>query len=457
MRFTLRGILRDRCMWVLMAAFLLTGCAARHPGDPIKPGFNVYSKEQDIELGRQAAAEVRKQVPVVQNAQLQNYITAIGKKLAAQPEAGDYPYSFTLINEPSINAFALPGGPIFVNSGLIEAADNEAQVAGVLAHEIAHVALRHGTNQASKANLIQLPAVLAGMAIGQDTVVDQIAQIGLGLGVNSVIMKYSRDAENQADALGTRILAEAGYNPIEMANFFEKLQEEGGSRPPQFLSSHPDPGNRVTKVQAEIQALPASITRNFDTSVGNFAQAKQLVAHLPKPPSPQQTMARREAPTEGPSGAMQTLRARTFEVARPSGWQAFGDQSSSTVTVAPSQGLVQTRAGTSLGYGVVMSYYQPGAARNLGQATNELVNQLAGLDRSIQSRGGQRQVTVSGNPGLITTLYGQSPYGGAERLMLLTVPRPEGLFYMVFVAPDNRFDQLSAPFQRMVDSLEFSR
>lgn len=457
MQSKIHGTLRQPLLHVLLAALLFAGCAARNPGDPLKPGFNVYSKQQDIELGQQAAAEVRQQVPVVKNTELQNYISEIGKKLATQPGAGDYPYTFTLINEPSINAFALPGGPIFVNSGLIGAADNEAQVAGVLAHEIAHVALRHGTNQASKANLIQLPAVLAGMAIGQETVVDQIAQIGLGLGVNSLIMKYSRDAENQADALGTRILAEAGYNPIEMANFFEKLQEEGGSRPPQFLSSHPDPGNRVKKVQAEIQALPPSVTGNFGTSVGNFAQEKQLVAQLPKPPAPQQSMARQEAPAEGPSGAMQTLRARTFQVNRPSGWQAFGDQSSSTVTVAPTQGLVQTRSGSSLGYGVVMSYYQPQAARNLGQATNELVSQLAGLDRSIQSRGGQRQVTVSGNPGLITTLYGQSPYGGAERLMLLTVPRPEGLFYMVFVAPDNRFEQLSSPFQQMVNSLQFSR
>ncbi|MCC6265290.1 MAG: M48 family metalloprotease [Bryobacterales bacterium] len=455
MRYKLQGRLRYRWLPALLAVLALAGCAARHPGDPIKPGFNMYSKEQDIELGRQAAAEVRKQVQVVQNPELQNYIGAIGKKLAAQPEAGGYPYSFTLINEPSINAFALPGGPIFVNTGLIEAADNEAQVAGVLAHEIAHVALRHGTNQASKASLIQLPAVLAGMAIGQDSVVDQIAQLGLGFGVNSVILKYSRDAENQADALGTRILAEAGYNPIEMANFFEKLQEEGGSRPPQFLSSHPDPGNRVSRVQAEIQALPASIPRDFHASVGNFAHEKRLVAQLPKPRSREQTAERREAPTESPSGAMQTLRARTFEVARPAGWQAFGDQSSSTVTVAPSQGLVQTRTGASLGYGVVMSYYQPRDARNLEQATGELVSQLAGLDRSIQSRGNQRRVTVSGNPGLVTTLYGQSPYGGAERLMLLTVPRPEGLFYMVFVAPDSRFEQLSAPFEQMVNSLTF--
>lgn len=450
-------LVRRSVAHALIGVLLFSACATRQPGDPIRPGFNVYSKQQDVELGQQAAAEIRRQVPVVENSQLQNYVKTIGEKLAAQPEADDYPYSFTLINEPSINAFALPGGPIFVHTGLIAQADNEAQIAGVLAHEIAHVALRHGTNQASKANMIQLPAILAGVAIGQETVVDQIAQIGLGLGVNSLIMKYSRDAENQADALGTRILAGAGYNPLEMANFFEKLEGEGGPRPPQFLSSHPNPGNRVRSVQAEIQALPPSATKSFDASVGDFSRMQQLVAGLPKPPAQQQTLARQQAPTQGPTGGMETLRARTFAISRPSGWETFGDQSSSTVTIAPRQGLVQTQRGSSLGYGVVMSYYNPQAARNLQEATNELVRDLAGLDRSIQSRGGQRRVQVSGNPGIVTTLYGSSPYGGAERLMLLTVPRPEGIFYMVFVAPDNRFEQLSGPFQQMVDSLQFSR
>ncbi|MCW5966774.1 MAG: M48 family metalloprotease, partial [Bryobacterales bacterium] len=134
-----------RCLTnALVAVLLFSGCATRQPGDPIRPGFNVYSKQQDVELGRQAAAEIRRQVPVVENSQLQNYVRAIGENLARQPEADDYPYSFTLINEPSINAFALPGGPIFVHTGLIAQADNEAQIAGVLAHEIAHVALRHG-------------------------------------------------------------------------------------------------------------------------------------------------------------------------------------------------------------------------------------------------------------------------------------------------------------------------
>src|SRR5690606_32776504 len=135
---------------VVLFVIVLAACATRQPGDPLKPGFNQFSRDQDIDLGRQAAAEIKQQVDVVKNDTLQNYIRGLGLRLARQPEAEDYPYEFTLINEGSINAFALPGGPIFIHSGLLAAADTEAQLVGVMSHEIAHVALRHGTSQASK-------------------------------------------------------------------------------------------------------------------------------------------------------------------------------------------------------------------------------------------------------------------------------------------------------------------
>ena len=159
----------NRWLIALLCALSLT-CATRNPGDPITPGYNLFSKQQDIELGRQAAGEIRQQVDIVNDPELQQYIRDLGSRLARQPEADDYPYEFTLINEPSINAFALPGGPIFIHSGLIAAADNEGQLVGVLAHEISHVALRHGTSQASKAQMIQLPAILAGAVMGQNSV-----------------------------------------------------------------------------------------------------------------------------------------------------------------------------------------------------------------------------------------------------------------------------------------------
>jgi predicted Zn-dependent protease len=265
---------------VLLLSSLAIACAVRKPGEPIRPGINLFSKQQDIELGREAASEVRKQIDVVDNNALQNYVTVLGQRIARLPEANNFPYSFTLVNDKSINAFALPGGSVFLNTGVILAAEDEAQVTGVLAHEVAHVALRHGTNQVSKANIAQLPAVLASTAIGEGSLTAQLAQLGIGLGLNSLLLKYSRDAESQADALGARMMAKLGYNPIEMARFFENLQAEGGSRAPQFLSSHPNPGNRVKAVEAEIQYLPQ---RQYNARTGEFSEMKALTAGLPPP------------------------------------------------------------------------------------------------------------------------------------------------------------------------------
>jgi beta-barrel assembly-enhancing protease len=266
---------------ILILLVLATAAVAQGPRQ-LKPGFNLFSKEQDIQLGKEAAAEIEKQVTVLNDAQLNAYIRRIGERLAAAPEAGDFPYSFKLVPDKSINAFALPGGPTYVHTGLIAAAENEAQLAGVMAHEIAHVALRHGTNQVTKANLIRLPAMLAGAVAGDRGLLGQLSQLGIGLGANSVLMKFSRSAENEADLLGTRMMARAGFNPTEMARFFEKLQAEGGNRGLQFFSSHPNPGNRVKSVEAELRYLPSRSYSDGDARA--FAAAKQRVSALPAPP-----------------------------------------------------------------------------------------------------------------------------------------------------------------------------
>ena len=251
--------------------------------DP-KPGFNLFSKAQDVQLGKEAAAEIEKQYEVVSNPELQRYIDTIGKRLTSSRRASDFPYSFKVVSDDSINAFALPGGPMFIHTGLIKAAENEAQLAGVMAHEISHVALRHGTNQVSKANLIQLPAALGGQMAGGG-LLGTIAQAGIGIGANSALMKFSRGAETQADTNGTLILSDAGYNPLEMARFFEKLGADGAkqSRVAEFFSSHPSPGNRVKAVEGLITQLPRKEYTNGDQAA--FTRAKDIVLKLP-PPKP---------------------------------------------------------------------------------------------------------------------------------------------------------------------------
>jgi predicted Zn-dependent protease len=176
---------------------------------------------------------------------------------------------------------------MFIYTGLLKACDNEAQLAGVMGHEMSHVILRHGTHEASKANLIELPALLAGNLIGDDTVTGRLARMGLGLGANSFILKFSRDAESEADALGSHLMSEAGYDPVEMARFFEKLA--AGPHPPQLFSDHPNPGNRERAIQAEMQTLPA---RSYGYQTGDFQRMRSEVTGLPPVPKPVPTAPR---------------------------------------------------------------------------------------------------------------------------------------------------------------------
>jgi predicted Zn-dependent protease len=245
----------------------------------LQPGFNLFSKEQDIQLGREAAREIEKQVRLVPDREVQEYAERLGRRLAARPEADKYPYFFKVVDDREINAFALPGGPIYIHTGVIAAAENEAQLAGVIAHEISHVALRHGTNQVTKAHLVRLPALLAGMAIGSDSLLGQLGQLGVSIGANSLLLTFSRGAERDADLLGVRILSGAGYNPIEMARFFEKLETGKGLRAPQFLSSHPNPGNRRRAVEQEIRYLPR---RAYQRDSDEFPRIQRLVQELSK-------------------------------------------------------------------------------------------------------------------------------------------------------------------------------
>jgi beta-barrel assembly-enhancing protease len=222
----------------------------------IDPDANRFSPAQDVELGRRAAAEVRQKLPMSRDRQAENAVERIGARLVAaiparlrQPQ---FRYTFQVVDRKDINAFALPGGPIFVNRGMLDAARNDGEVAGVIAHEISHVVLRHGTAQATKAQPFQLGAFagqLLGSLLGGKTgaVIAQGSQIGLG----TYFMKYSREYEREADLLGVQIMARAGYDPRHMANMFQTIERRSGGGGPEWLSDHPSPANRYAAINRE--------------------------------------------------------------------------------------------------------------------------------------------------------------------------------------------------------------
>lgn len=449
---------------LLCSLILIAACSAFAQPHHFKPGFNLFSKEQDIQLGKEAAAQVEQQMEVVKNPELQAYIERIGKKLASQPQAGGFPYTFKVVKDPSINAFALPGGPTFVNTGLIAAADNEDQLAGVMAHEISHVALRHGTNQASKQNLIQLPAMLAGSMMGNGSLLGQLAQVGIGLGANSVLLKFSRTDESQADLNGAQIMAGAGYNPVEMARFFEKLEAQGGHAGPQFLSDHPNPGNRMKAIQEEIRYLPQ---REY-TAANNtqFRQMQAIVKALP----PGKTRTRAGNLDSGnstgpgadvrPSGNFREYKGRAFAISYPDNWQVFGDNDSAAVTIAPKSAVAQDSNGQAqIGYGVMASFYFPQdrSSIDLAQDTNGLLQQLRRSNPGLEVGSQQpRRVKVSSQDALVTSMSSQSPYRGeTEHDTLVTTVRPEGLLYLIFITPARDAQNMQSTFDKMVRSLRF--
>jgi predicted Zn-dependent protease len=274
--------LRNTKFSIIFVVLLVVSALAQGPTQ-IKPGFNFFSKQQDVQLGQEAAAQVRKQMTVIKDPTLTGYVNAVGKRLMASQEAkaSGFPFTFEVVADPSINAFALPGGPMFINTGLLRAVDNEAQLAAVMGHEMSHVILRHGTNQASKANFIELPAMLAGELAGNGSMIGQLAQLGIGVAANSVLLKFSRTAESQADLMGSHLMAEAGYDPMEMAKFFAKLNAIGGSSAFQFLSDHPNPGNREKAIEQEAARLPE---QTYGYQTGKFQQMKKVVATIHEPP-----------------------------------------------------------------------------------------------------------------------------------------------------------------------------
>src|SRR5437870_5280406 len=300
----------------LILALVVTAWAA-DSRTKLKPGWNLFSTQQDIEMGQQSAKEAEKQLPILNNQQATTYIDALGKSLAAHAPGDKYPFQFKIVNDTAINAFALPGGFVYINRGAIEAADSENQIAGVMAHEIGHVVLRHGTNQVSKAYLAQAPLSILGGVLGSNSVGGVLAQLGLSLGLNSLFLKYSRDAESQADLMGTQILHDSGYDPRGMVEFFEKIQAESKGRAVEFFSDHPNPENRISNVQHEIERLGGA-PANSRKDATEFHTTKNLLAALPAPPKSARGASRpadtRNGKPAPPSGRLATFRGNGLQL-----------------------------------------------------------------------------------------------------------------------------------------------
>ena len=248
--------------------------------------FSLVSVQDEIAIGREANAQVRKEMPEVRDPQVLAYVRSIGARLAGQAAGPRYPYSFSVADYREINAFALPGGPVWLHRGVIHAATNESQVAGVLAHEVAHIAQRHAAGQLTKGMMANLGLGLLGAVLGNGAGANA-AQAAAGFVTNGVFLKFSRDDEREADRFGLQLMRRAGWDGRGMVELFEILQREARRNPGSvetFFSSHPSPQDRVSRLKTDIARRPGG-TR--DTQ-----QFQQIKARLQRMAAPKRMAAR---------------------------------------------------------------------------------------------------------------------------------------------------------------------
>lgn len=241
-------------------------------------GMNFYSIEEEIALGKQLAAQVEQSSQIVQDPVIGEYINRLGQNIVRNSDA-QVPFTIKVVDSDDVNAFALPGGFFYVNTGLILAAENEAELAGVMAHEIAHVAARHGTKNASKgelANWLSLPLIFIGGPIGYG--VQSAASVLLPL----KFLQFSRGAEREADFLGLQYLYKSGYDPDAFISFFEKIQAREKSRPGSLskaFSTHPMTPDRIDAAQDEIKTVLPDREEHVITT-GEFARVHERLKQL---------------------------------------------------------------------------------------------------------------------------------------------------------------------------------
>jgi Zn-dependent protease with chaperone function len=455
----------------LTAAIAALTIAVGSAQTKITPPNNKYTPQQDVQLGREAAAEVRKEFPIITDSTLSNYLDRLGRRLvdAAPPELNQkvFEYSFTPVNLKDINAFALPGGPMFVNRGMFEAATGEGEVVGVMAHELSHVLLRHGTANATKAQGFQLGALagaIAGAVIGGGwgEVISQGSQFGLG----TWLLKYSRDYEKQADLLGAQIMARAGYDPRDLGRMFETIQKESKGGAPQWMSSHPDPGNRSAYIAKEADSL--QVTHHAANNAA-FQEARRTFASLP----PALTMAEVEKRAErgggntgnpepsvgrvGDAVARPSTQYRTaqggqlFNVQVPSNWQSVS--SNNAIKFVPQNGYGTYQGETIFTHGAEIGVARA-SSNDLAEATMTLVESFRRGNPDLRTQGSPRDIQLAGRNGLAVPMVNKSALGGQEYVGLhTTFLRNGNLFYVATIVPTGEASAYQSAFSRVLSSV----
>jgi Zn-dependent protease with chaperone function len=473
--------LRFLALPIALAIFLMP--TASFAQTKISYHSNKYKPSEDVKLGREAAAQAEEQFPLLRDARIDSYVESVGQRLvAAIPAEFQHPefqYYFKVVNASDINAFALPGGPMYVNRGMIQAAKTEGEMAGVMAHELSHVALRHGTAQATKAQKYGLLAgilgvggtILGGPGLGQ------LAQGSVGV----YFLKFSREYETEADLLGARIMANAGYDPRDLANMFRTIESQGGGGGG-FASDHPSPKDRYARINQEAQLLRVNTAARTDDR--EFSSVQERLRGYPRA----QTMAQiqqngRRYPNQGgnypnqggnypngdrtgypaptgrvddPSSRYRSYNEGSYTISVPDNWREVNDQNG--LWFAPNGGFGSASNGRTVFTHAVNAGVAQSRYGNLQQATNDFINNLQQGNSNLRARGNYQRVTVDGRAGYFIALNNVNEATGQPEVVnvVTTQLRNGGLFYLIQVSPNSDYGAYQNVFSNILRSLQLN-
>jgi hypothetical protein len=456
---------------VALAVVLAAGAVApvARAQTKVSRGFNLFTKEDDVSIGQKAAVETEKELPILSDAEATALVNDIGQRLAAVAQGPKFTFTFKVVDVSDLNAFALPGGPIYLHRSVIEQARNDGEIAGVLAHEISHVVLRHGTHEMSKAMRAQIFVGLAAGALGGN--VEKVVNQFGGFGLQALFLKYSRSAESEADVVGVQTLVKAGYDPADMIGFFDTLAKQDQQRVAEWMSSHPAPEHRIDRIKREAELMKVPVrSGSAPAPSAALARVKERLKRLP----PARSLAdiKKGGPagstgptgTAGPSGSTgssgspgpssgpvvdrpsSTMRARvtgdgTLRLSAPSNWSVVED-SGSSLTVAPQGGVSGREGAYDVAYGAIVGRYTDGGGsrRTLATATDKLAADMVSSSPYLHVVSGSgRSFRDAGGDGRAVTLAGDNPRTGVrEHVELIARPvSSSSIGWLLYVTPQN--------------------
>jgi len=312
-----------RAAALLLAGALVAGCA-RNPATG-KNELMLVSESQEIAMGQQADSQVIASIGLYPDPALQSYVQDIGKKLAATSERPNLPWTFRVVDDPAVNAFAIPGGFVYVTRGILTHMTNEAELATVMGHEIGHVTARHTAHEMSREELANVGLVVGSIASSQVAKYAGLASQAMGL----MFLKFSRENENTADALGVRYSSRAGYDSREedsVMAMLDNLEKQSGSKLPEWLATHPDPGNRIQHINSVLASTKVDFTNATVNTNGYQRRLDGMIFGM--------------NPREGffKNGVFYHPDLR-FQIAFPNGWQTQNTKSA-VAAMSPQQDAI---------------------------------------------------------------------------------------------------------------------